>query len=42
MAVVQASRGSLHPASEHLLSEPAIVARLGFCDAGRTFKRRLA
>jgi len=28
MAVVQASRGSLQPASEHLLSEPAIVARL--------------
>jgi len=28
MAVVQASRGSLRPASEHLLSESAIVARL--------------
>ena len=28
MAVVQASRGSLQPASEQLLSEPAIVARL--------------
>lgn len=28
MAVVQASRGSLQPASPHLLSEPAIVARL--------------
>jgi anaerobic selenocysteine-containing dehydrogenase len=28
MAVVQASRGSLPPASPHLLSEPAIVARL--------------
>ncbi len=28
MGVVHASRGSLAPASEHLLSEPAIVARL--------------
>jgi len=28
MAVVQASRGSLQPASDSLLSEPAIVARL--------------
>jgi molybdopterin-dependent oxidoreductase alpha subunit len=28
MAVVQASRGFLPPASDHLLSEPAIVARL--------------
>ncbi|HEV7797953.1 MAG TPA: FdhF/YdeP family oxidoreductase [Pyrinomonadaceae bacterium] len=28
MAVVQASRGSLQPASDQLLSEPAIVARL--------------
>lgn len=28
MAVVQASRGALRPASEDLLSEPAIVARL--------------
>ena len=28
MAVVQASRGFLKPASDHLLSEPAIVARL--------------
>ncbi len=28
MGVISASRGSLPPASEHLLSEPAIVARL--------------
>ena len=28
MAIVQASRGLLQPASDHLLSEPAIVARL--------------
>jgi anaerobic selenocysteine-containing dehydrogenase len=28
MGVVHSSRGSLEPASEHLLSEPAIVARL--------------
>ncbi|HWN11436.1 MAG TPA: FdhF/YdeP family oxidoreductase [Pyrinomonadaceae bacterium] len=34
MAVVQASRGSLRPASEHLLSEPAIVARLATATLG--------
>lgn len=34
MAVVQASRGSLQPASEHLLSEPAIVARLANATLG--------
>jgi len=36
MAIVQASRGSLEPASEQLLSEPAIVARL----AETTFETR--
>ena len=37
MAVVQASRGFLKPASEHLLSEPAIVARLAAATlAGRS------
>ncbi len=34
MAIVQASRGFLRPASEHLLSEPAIVARLAFATLG--------
>jgi molybdopterin-dependent oxidoreductase alpha subunit len=34
MAVVQASRGFLKPASEHLLSEPAIVARLATAALG--------
>ena len=34
MAVVQASRGSLQPASPHLLSEPAIVARLARATLG--------
>ena len=34
MAVVQASRGFLKPASEHLLSEPAIVARLAAATFG--------
>lgn len=34
MAVVQASRGFLHPASDHLLSEPAIVARLANATLG--------
>lgn len=34
MAVVQASRGFLQPASEHLLSEPAIVARLATATIG--------
>lgn len=34
MAVVQASRGFLCPASEHLLSEPAIVARLARATLG--------
>ncbi len=34
MAVVQASRGSLPPASEHLLSEPSIVARLAIATLG--------
>src|SRR2546421_3011650 len=32
MAVVQASRGFLQPASDKLLSEPAIVARLATAD----------
>ncbi len=36
MAVVQASRGRLRPASDQLLSEPAIVARL----AGATLNQR--
>jgi len=36
MGVVHASRGTLEPASEHLLSEPAIVARL----ATATLKNR--
>lgn len=37
MAVVQASRGFLQPASPHLLSEPTIVARLARATlAGRT------
>ncbi len=34
MAVVQASRGFLKPASDHLLSEPAIVARLASATFG--------
>ncbi|MCA1605461.1 MAG: molybdopterin-dependent oxidoreductase, partial [Acidobacteria bacterium] len=34
MAVVQASRGFLQPASEQLLSEPAIVARLAIATLG--------
>ncbi len=34
MAVVQASRGFLPPASKHLLSEPAIVARLARATLG--------
>ncbi len=34
MSVVHASRGSLRPASEHLLSEPAIVARLAEATLG--------
>lgn len=34
MAVVQASRGLLQPASDHLLSEPAIVARLASATFG--------
>ena len=34
MAVVQASRGSLKPASDQLLSEPAIVARLATATLG--------
>jgi molybdopterin-dependent oxidoreductase alpha subunit len=34
MGVVQASRGSLEPASVHLLSEPAIVARLAAATLG--------
>jgi molybdopterin-dependent oxidoreductase alpha subunit len=34
MGVVQASRGSLEPASEHLLSETAIVARLAAAALG--------
>ena len=33
MGVVQSSQGNLEPASEHLLSEPAIVARLAKGDA---------
>ncbi|MDQ3997910.1 MAG: FdhF/YdeP family oxidoreductase [Gemmatimonadota bacterium] len=35
MGVVQMSRGVLEPASEHLLSEPAIVARLARATLGR-------
>jgi molybdopterin-dependent oxidoreductase alpha subunit len=35
MGVVQTSRGKLAPASTHLLSEPAIVARLAQCTLGR-------
>ena len=34
MAIVQASRGVLEPASPHLLSEPAIVARLARATLG--------
>ena len=34
MATVQASRGFLQPTSEHLLSEPAIVARLASATLG--------
>ncbi len=34
MGVVQASRGTLRPASEHLLSEPAIVAGLALATLG--------
>ena len=34
MAVVQASRGFLKPASDDLLSEPAIVARLATATLG--------
>jgi len=34
MAIVQASRGVLEPASAHLLSEPAIVARLARATLG--------
>jgi molybdopterin-dependent oxidoreductase alpha subunit len=34
MGVVQSSRGTLAPASEHLLSEPAIVARLATATLG--------
>ncbi|MGA9994726.1 MAG: FdhF/YdeP family oxidoreductase, partial [Pyrinomonadaceae bacterium] len=35
MGVVHASRGSLRPASEHLLSEPLIVARLARATLGQ-------
>ena len=35
MAVVQASRGFLPPASEHLLSEPGIVAKLARATLGK-------
>jgi molybdopterin-dependent oxidoreductase alpha subunit len=34
MGIVHSSRGRLEPASEHLLSEPAIVARLAFTTLG--------
>ncbi|HEX8139927.1 MAG TPA: FdhF/YdeP family oxidoreductase [Pyrinomonadaceae bacterium] len=34
MGIVHSSRGSLQPASEHLLSEPAIVARLARATLG--------
>jgi molybdopterin-dependent oxidoreductase alpha subunit len=34
MGIVHSSRGSLRPASEHLLSEPAIVARLARATLG--------
>jgi molybdopterin-dependent oxidoreductase alpha subunit len=37
MAVVQSSRGSLQPAAETLLSEPAIVARLALATLGTRF-----
>ena len=36
MGVIQASRGSLAPASEHLLSEPAIVAGLARATLGES------
>ena len=35
MAVVHSSRGTLRPASEHLLSEPSIVARLARATLGK-------
>jgi len=38
MGVVQASRGSLEPASAHLLSEPVIVARLAAATLGERSK----
>lgn len=38
MGVVQASRGSLEPASQHLLSEPMIVARLAAETLGKRSK----
>ena len=38
MGVVQASRGTLPPASEHLLSEPLIVARLAEATLGERSK----
>jgi molybdopterin-dependent oxidoreductase alpha subunit len=38
MGVVQASRGSLRPASTHLLSEPLIVARLAQATLGERSK----
>lgn len=38
MAVVQPSRGSLKPASDDLLSEPAIVARLAMATLGNRAK----
>ena len=34
MGIVHSSRGELRPASEHLLSEPAIVARLARATLG--------
>jgi molybdopterin-dependent oxidoreductase alpha subunit len=38
MGVVQSSRGNLHPPSDHLLSEPAIVARLAVATLGSRTK----
>ncbi len=42
MGVVQMSRGRLRPASAHLLSEPAIVARLAHATLGARSKVRWA
>ncbi len=42
MAVVQASRGFLDPASDQLLSEPAIVGQLAKATIGDTFSGQVA